>query len=659
MSEDWKQKQEEEEQEEEEADDNHYKTQKDAVLFAVDVSKTMLARPPPAQSKKADNDSATYAALKCAYQVMQQRIISNPKDMMGVLLFGTEQSKFQDEDPNSRGGLAYPHCYLLTDLDVPAATDVKSLKDIVEDEERTGGLLVPTAEPVSMSNLLFCANQIFTTRAPNFGSRRLFIITDRDDPHNDDKAMKSAAAVRAKDLYDLGVIIELFPISRPGHEFDRTKFYDDIIYRDPTDPDAPVLSSASIIASSGNDGISLLHSLISNVNSKQVAKRALFSNLPFEIAPGFKISVKGYNILQPEKPARSSYIWLQGEKAQIAVGETMQMAEDTARTVQKTELKKAYKFGGEQVLFTKEEQKQLKNFGPPILRIIGFKPQSMLPIWASISKSTFIYPSEEDYVGSTRVFAALWQKLLKDGKMAFAWYIARLNATPALVALLPSAERLDETSNQQVVPAGIWIYPLPYADDIRSPPETPSPLVSPDMLVDDMRKIIQQLQLPGARYEPSRYPNPSLQWHYRILQAMALDEEIPEFKDADDKSIPKHRQIDKRAGSYVVDWGVALEEQYQMWTKETGGKHGGAGVKREAGEEIGAPPKKIRAGMAKGHSGTLNSMSVVDLNKYVKAGRAATATVAELRDWLGTKGLSTSGKKADLVARLEEAVERM
>jgi len=185
----------------------------------------MLAPPPKSDSKKGDTDSATAAALKCAYQIMQQRIISNPKDMMGVLLFGTEQSKFQDEDLNSRGGLAYPHCYLLTDLGVPAASDVRALKNMVEEEEASE-LLVPSKEPVTMSNLLFCANQIFMTKAPNFGSRRLFIITDRDDPHANAKDLRSAAAVRAKDLYDLGVIIELFPISRPDHEFDRTKFYD-------------------------------------------------------------------------------------------------------------------------------------------------------------------------------------------------------------------------------------------------------------------------------------------------------------------------------------------------------------------------------------------------------------------------------------------------
>jgi ATP-dependent DNA helicase 2 subunit 1 len=186
----------------------------------------MLKPPPPSDSKKADTDSPAAAALKCAYQIMQQRIISTPKDMMGVLLFNTEQSKFQEDDANSRGSLAYPHCFLLNDLDIPSAEDVKALKSIVEDEEEAKKLLVPTKEPVFMSNLLFCANQIFTTKAPNFGSRRLFIITDNDDPHAKDKTAKDQAAVRAKDLYDLGVIIELFPISTPDHEFDKTKFYD-------------------------------------------------------------------------------------------------------------------------------------------------------------------------------------------------------------------------------------------------------------------------------------------------------------------------------------------------------------------------------------------------------------------------------------------------
>ena len=186
----------------------------------------MLRRPPPSDSKKADQDSATSAALKCAYSLMQQRIISNPNDMMGILLFGTERSKFQEDEERSGGHHQYPHCYLLADLDKPAAADVKRLHSLVDDEEESKQILVPSVEPVAMANLLFCANQIFTTRAANFSSRRLFLVTDNDNPHANDKDMKSSVIVRAKDLFDLGVTIELFPISQPGSDFDTSKFYD-------------------------------------------------------------------------------------------------------------------------------------------------------------------------------------------------------------------------------------------------------------------------------------------------------------------------------------------------------------------------------------------------------------------------------------------------
>jgi len=185
----------------------------------------MLEPPPPSDSKKSDRDTPTSAALKCAYALMQQRIISNPRDMMGILLFGTEQSKFQQEEYGSSDS-QYPHCYLLADLDIPAASDIKRLRSVIEDEDESNKLLVPSKEPVAMANVLFCANQIFTTKAPNFSSRRLFLVTDNDNPHAKNKDLKSSAIVRAKDLYDLGVIIELFPISKPDHDFDTSKFYD-------------------------------------------------------------------------------------------------------------------------------------------------------------------------------------------------------------------------------------------------------------------------------------------------------------------------------------------------------------------------------------------------------------------------------------------------
>ncbi|KAL0944495.1 ku70 protein [Colletotrichum truncatum] len=640
-------KREEEDDAEEELDETDYKSQKDAIIVAIDVSSSMLQPPPASSSKKADKDSAVQAALKCAYHLMQQRIISNPKDMMGILFFGTEKSKFQEE--SGRSGLGYPHCYLFTDLDIPAAEDVKALKTLVgvdgEEGEDDDGVLVPAKDGLQMANVFFCANQIFTTKAANFGSRRLFIITDNDDPHSTDKAAKSAAAVRAKDLYDLGVQIELFPIARDDKKFDLGKFYDDIIYRD----QSAEANLSEVRSSKSGDGLTLLSSLVSNISSKETPKRSLFSNLPFEIAPGLRISVKGYNILHRQVPARTSYIWLDGEKPQLAVGETTRIAEDSARTVEKPEFKKAYKFGGEYVHFTPEEQKSLKDFGSPIIRIVGFKPRSMLPFWANVKKSTFIFPSEEDYVGSTRVFTALWQKLLKDNKIGVAWAVTRSNANPILVAIIPSHEKSDDESGTPYLPAGLWLTPLPFADDLREGPEPPADLVrSTNELTDRMRVIVQQLQLPKAMFNPKKYPNPSLQWHYKILQVLALEEEYPE--KAEDATEPKYKAISKRAGGYLDDWAETL----QVEAKTALAKQA---IKRDVEDvEDERPSKRVKAA-PKSSKVSGSGLNTTQLKAAVDGGGLSKMLVADLKDILAARGLNTAGRKAELIERVEEWVE--
>jgi ATP-dependent DNA helicase 2 subunit 1 len=409
---------------------------------------------------------------------------------------------------------------------------------------------------------------------------------------------------------------------------------------------------------SSGQGISLLNNLISDVNSKQVAKRALFSSMPLEIGPDFKISVKGFNILQKQAPARSCYIYDKGEELQRVTGTTSLSAdsEDSKHTINKEDIKKAYKFAGTQVLFTEQEQKELKNWGSPVIRIIGFKPQSSLPVWAAIKKSTFIYPSEESFVGSTRVFSALWQKLRKDKKMGVAWFIARARAAPTLVAILPSEERLDEATNRQISPAGLWLYPLPFADDLRSLPpvsSTAHEVTAPDELIDQMRDVVKQLQLPKGIYDPHKYPNRNLQWHYKLLQVLALEEEAPE--EMEDKTIPKYRQIQKYSGEYISRWSVTLEEKFRKFQHEAWGDTGGKPKKREAqgDDDDDQPKKRVKAEK----SSALADMTNDEVRKLVAKGTLGKHSVQDLKDFLNAKGQKTTGKKADLLERLEQWLE--
>ncbi|KAI1335564.1 hypothetical protein F5Y15DRAFT_409009 [Xylariaceae sp. FL0016] len=621
-----------------------YRTDKDALIFAIEVSHSMLKPPPDSDDKKADKDPPVYAALKCAYQVMQQRIISNPKDQLAVLLYGTRETQTSKDD-------LYPHCYLLTDLDIPAAEDVKALKSLAEEGEDADSILVPSDEPIQMQCVLNLTKELFGTRAPRFRSKRIFIITDNDNPHAGDKhagdaSLNARAAAQAKDLYDCDVLIELFPVSHGTGSFDFSRFYDDIVYRttvlEETSP-----GRASI--SKSGDGLSLLNSLISNVNSRQTPKRAYFSNMPFEIGPGFTISVKGYNIIQKQKPARTCYVWLDGDKAQIAVGETSRLAEDSARSVEKAEVKKAYKFGGEYVYFSEEEHKLIKQFGGPTIRVIGFKDRSLLKFWASVKKSIFIFPSEDGYVGSTRVFAALWRKLLDSKKIGIAWHIARANGNPQLVAIIPSGGTSQAEPGSLDLPAGLWLYPIPYVDDMREGPEKGPLIRTTDGLTDKMHKIIRQLQLPGGAYEPSKFPNPSLQWHYKILQALALEEEVPE--QPEDKTVPKIRAIHKRCGGYIQDWSQEADVVLSKLQEEKA-------IKRDMEDEDdeARPAKKARTTAPKPGSGG-DGMKDAELKKRYHDGTLAKLTVAEMRTAMAARGLDTKGLKKDLVERLEQWAE--
>ena len=192
----------------------------------IDVNNSMLSPSPASDGKSGGDDSPLAASLKCAYELMTLRIISNPNDMMGVLLHGVDSDQITNVETEStpQESDACAHDCLLIDLCIPSARDVKKLKDISEDQEMLHSL-TPCATSKSIANTLFYAGGLFGTRAANFASRRLFIITDDDAPHSNDERLRPLATQRAKDLYDLGVIIELFPVVKPGGEFDRAKFY--------------------------------------------------------------------------------------------------------------------------------------------------------------------------------------------------------------------------------------------------------------------------------------------------------------------------------------------------------------------------------------------------------------------------------------------------
>jgi ATP-dependent DNA helicase 2 subunit 1 len=204
----------------------------------------------------------------------------------------------------------------------------------------------------------------------------------------------------------------------------------------------------------------------------------------------------------------------------------------------------------------------------------------------------------------------------------------------------------------------LWLIPLPYADDIRQFPEQPeAPLTTTDALTDKMRIIMEQLQLPGGVYDPSKYPNPDLQWFYRILQAMALDEDIP--TQPVDKTVPRYKQIDKRCGEYIEDYGKTFEEVFAQQSRNSlavRGKH--AAKRRTAEPEDGEKSaKKIKAEpkvKTEGGDGGMTDQEMAALNDQ---GKMSKTTVVVLKEFLSQRGQSTAGKKQDLIDKVQQYLE--
>jgi ATP-dependent DNA helicase 2 subunit 1 len=126
---------------------------------------------------------------------------------------------------------------------------------------------------------------------------------------------------------------------------------------------------------------------------------------------------------------------------------------------------------------------------------------------------------------------------------------------------------------------------------------------------------------------------------------MALDEDIPEHPE--DKTVPRYRQSDKRAGDMVIEWGKELEIQFQAWVNEHGHRSTTA-TKRAAPSDAGSSnSKKLKT----------EGISDEDMRERFGNNTIDKLTLPVLKDWASGKKLATNGKKGDIVERIQTYYE--
>ncbi|KZT73452.1 Ku DNA-binding complex, Ku70 subunit [Daedalea quercina L-15889] len=641
--EDWNRIDEDEEEELEDA--SYYEGKKDVILFCIDCSPSMLEL---REHPKYENLQTChlYTALEAAMNIEKRKVMVGPNDAVGIMLFNT--TKRNESDGQSaeikRGNFVYQP---IETINAPNVQDVMRLLEAAkEDPNYLRETFPPMTEGrVPMGDVFTSCNWVIRDGAPKTATKRVFLVTDEDDPHPGAAKERLITTARTTliDLVQAGVTVEPFFISTEEKPFSPSKFYSAVLL--PTNVVDDDDAEGSILPESIS--IARVDELLAQMRIRELPKRAQFS-VPFQLATDFTIGVKGYGLITEQKKGAYKYFVDLGDRMEVANSRTTYVDEDTQAEADKARILYGMELGAtaesaedevggmglriaptdSRVFYTAEELRSFRTLGlDPMIKLLGFKKRSDLSFEDNIKHALFIYPDEMTYSGSKRTFTALLHTMIKKKKIGLVLAVTRRNATPQFCALLPQAEKVDEGGWHE--PAGFHLIPLPFADDIRAAPVEESARAS-DELKDETRKFIDKLTIKTGAYNPDAFPNPALGYHNAQLEASAFREE---FDPAafEDRTIPKYDGMHKRAGTLIRAWKEALlQDESATMTIIT------AGSKRKA--DVSVDEAEIRS---KYEVGTLEKLRVDQLKEFLKS-----------------RSQPVSGKKTELVDRVSEWLDK-
>ncbi|KAI8984187.1 SPOC like C-terminal domain-containing protein [Mycotypha africana] len=508
---------------------------KECHIYAIDCSPSMWE-----QIEENDNEEPVLSALKCIRGKLLDSLYSRPNDQIGIVLYATE------EHYNDAGK---EHICVLQSLDIPDPTRLKELDTLIEDPSMIRQNYGSTDKLFPISDLFWLCSDIIS-KSPKQSSKRVIIITDNDNPAGDNNLYNKAAIQRARDLTDNGVNMVVFGLDKPDIKFDKVNFYqrfctfenDEKINTDDNDENNMQDPNIEFRLLSATGKVKDLFKKLRTMQTKRSEFR-----LPFQLGPNLTIGVRGYNMIIKQKIGAPKYFYSSGEQLKEAKSSTRWKREDTGDYLLPTDIQFSYEYGGEDIVFSREELEQIKTVKQPGIYVLGYRDISALKMYHQLTHPYFLYPDETQYTGSRKVFTTLLKCLSKKKKMAICNLTRRVNTMSRLAALLPQIERIDSTGNV-IDPAGFQVIILPFADEIRAlPPYTVSGGKVFEEAVSVIKPVLKRLRMNS--FDPTIYHNPALQSHKNLLLRTALEtDSVPPVKD---DTIPDYKLINEECGEDI------------------------------------------------------------------------------------------------------------
>eukprot|EP00879_Flechtneria_rotunda_P001876 GHRR01002047.1.p1 GENE.GHRR01002047.1~~GHRR01002047.1.p1 ORF type:complete len:433 (+),score=166.08 GHRR01002047.1:1761-3059(+) len=398
--------------------------------------------------------------------------------------------------------------------------------------------------------------------------------------------------------------------------------------------------------------------------------------MTWTLSPSFKIAVQLFALVQPMK--KPSHKYVTRDTAEVATSSNALIDNDTGALLPAASHKafvppNKVEDRFPKVILSNSEVKELKAIRPRGLNLLGFKPMSCLQDHHQMAQSRFVYPDEHTLRGSTAVFAALHAACLPakgEPQMAVCSYVRVADGLPSLVALLPQADEVDD-EGLQVTPNGFHMIILPWCDDLRSPESDPANLAkamqdgppprASEEQIAAAEALINAISLDnadeGVAFSSVDIPNPHLQRHFEVLEALALKMDPPPVEELDDETAPDLEGIDAHMETLEA-FKLAVFGSLDEATPAV------KGAKRKAAD---SPAGSNKAGRSKAAHSEAQKDAAEEYKEYDWQALADKAddqkaglpklTVAQLKVYLRYHNLPVSGNKPDLVGRIQEHVQ--
>ena len=636
-----------------------YISLKDCVIFLLDCSKSMH------QIDNSNKTTGITSVLTVTEDFLKTKIITNEKDLFGLVLFNTSLMK---NEMNFEG------VNQLINIIPPDANLIKKIKNY---EQLTNPILLPKEyqnnlkeifpynnnNKSSLSNALWICHSMLKSYDKKNYNRRIFLFTDNDNPEFNDINEKNLIFQRAKDMLDSDIIIELFPMNFKDR-FNLSKFYNNIIpYNDDEENNKDNILNIEQCTDR-------LRELTRRIRQKEIKKRTL-GKCPFYLTNNTKIYMNIYSTIK--KANRGKVFNIDAKSNKLLNSKNVITCKDTGTNLYPNQIGTYELYGDKKIKFTKDEMSKIKTLDSPGIKLLGFKSINSIKPYYNLRESYFIYPNENISNGSGQLCDALIKQMSNKNKCAIVKFIGREGSNIKICALIPQKESFDEDYFQ--TPPGFNMIILPYADDIRSSSDIMNKVIKVDNInneeSDISKKLIKKMNI---SFDCRNFENVSLQKFYATLQALALEENETEIvedliqpdNDALDKVLQGCDEEFKKV--FYGDSYSDLSEKYDKGKKKVKGDK--RSKSKSKSRDYSQKKSKNKKKNSKGKKKNEDDMDVEDdeinynnvnddkLRKMFKNGELSKLKVSDLKELCNGRNIMTKGKKKnDIINAIEDYLE--